>query len=155
MVQATLQHYHTVLEVNENVTDIYEWKIKGEYADGMDIIGLVFASIVVGVAISSNRSRSQNLLKVFNELSFVMMKITRWIILTAPIGVYFLVLSKIMEMTKIVDVAAMLGLYFITVLCGTLLHGFVVLPIMFFFLTRKNPIRFTINMGHAMATGEL
>lgn len=134
---------------------MYAWEINGEYADGMNIIGLVFASIIVGIAISSNRSNSQNLLRVFNELSFVMMKITRWVIFTAPLGVYFLVLSKLMEMTKIVDVIAMLGLYFITVLGGTLLHGFVVLPIMFFFLTRKNPIRFTINMGHAMATGEL
>jgi hypothetical protein len=70
-----------------------------------------------------------------------MMKISRWIILTAPIGVFLIALSKIMEKILITT----LGIYFITVLGEMIL-----LPIKYVIL----PIRFTINMGHAMATGE-
>jgi len=129
-----------------------QWKITGAYTDGTNIMGLVVASIVFGIAISSTRAQSKHLLTVFNELSHVMMKITRWVIWLSPLGVYFLILSKIMEMENILSVFAKLGLYFLTVSGGIIFHGFVVLPSIFFFLTRKNPLKFIGNMAQAIAT---
>lgn len=151
-MQATLQQYQTVL-VNNSDADMSNWKITGQFTDGLNIMGLVVASIIFGIAISSTRTQSRSLLKVFNELSVVMMKITRWVIMLTPIGVFFLILSKIMEMDRILDVFAKLGLYFLTVSGGILFHGFVILPTIFFFLTRKNPYKFIVNMGQAIATG--
>lgn len=115
-------------------------------------MGLVVASIVFGIAISSSRSQSRNLLVVFNELSHTMMRITGWVIWLSPIGVFFLVLSKLMEMDNIIGVFAKLGLYFLTVAGGILFHGFVILPTIFFFLTRRNPLKFIGGMGQAIAT---
>lgn len=129
-----------------------EWKITGTYSDGTNIMGLVVASIIFGIAISSTRSQSRNLLSVFNELSQVMMKVTRWVIWLSPIGVFFLILSKLMEMDNILGVFGKLGMYFLTVAGGIIFHGFVILPTLFFFLTRKNPLKFIGNMGQAIAT---
>ena len=118
----------------------------------MNIMGLVVASIVFGIAISSARNQSRNLLLVFNELSQTMMRVTGWVIWLSPIGVFFLVLSKLMEMDNILGVFAKLGLYFLTVAGGILFHGFVILPAIFFFVTRKNPVKFIGNMAQAIAT---
>jgi Na+/H+-dicarboxylate symporter len=150
-VQATLQQYQTVL-VNNSRPELSQWKITGQYTDGMNIMGLVVASIIFGIAISSTRSQSNNLLSVFNELSLVMMRVTRWVIWLSPIGVFFLILSKIMEMDNILGVFTKLGLYFLTVSGGIIFHGFVILPLIFFFLTRKNPMKFIGNMAQAIAT---
>jgi Na+/H+-dicarboxylate symporter len=118
----------------------------------MNIMGLVVASIVFGVAISSARAQTRSLLTVFNELSHTMMRITGWVIWLSPIGVFFLILSKLMEMENIIGVFAKLGLYFVTVAGGIMFHGFVILPTIFFFVTRKNPVKFIGNMGQAIAT---
>lgn len=151
LVQAALQQYQTVL-VNNSEADLSQWKITGTYTDGTNIMGLVVASIIFGIAISTVKSQAKNLLACFIELSQVMMKITRWVIWLSPIGVYFLILSKIMEMENILGVFAKLGLYTLTVSGGIIFHGFVILPTIFFFLTRKNPLKFTGNMAQAIAT---
>ena len=151
-MQAALQQYQTVL-VNNSESDMSNWKITGQFTDGLNIMGLVVASIIFGIAIRSTRTQSLSVLKVFNELSVVMMKITRWIIMLTPIGVFFLILSKIMEMDRILDVFAKLCLYFLTVSGGILFHGLIILTTIFFYLTRKNPYKFIVNMGQAIATG--
>merc|ERR1712066_759005 len=45
-----------------------------------------------------------------------------------------------------------LGLYFMTVLIGLFVHGFVVLPIIYSVTTRKLPFRFIANMTNAFTT---
>lgn len=67
-------------------------------------------------------------------------------------GVLFLVASKILEMKDLALIAGQVGLYSATVLAGVLIHGFVVLPLLYFLLVRKNPYSFLLRMGQAMAT---
>lgn len=118
----------------------------------MNIMGIVVASIVFGIALSSAREQTRNIQVFFNELSATMMRITGWVIWLSPIGVFFLILSKLMEMGDILDTFTKLGLYFVTVAGGIIFHGFVILPLIFFFITRRNPIKFVGNMGQAIAT---
>lgn len=70
-----------------------------------------------------------------------MMTITTWVIYMAPIGVFFLIGGQILEMEDFSVVAGQLGLYFMTVLIGLFVHGFVVLPIIYSICTRKLPFR--------------
>jgi Na+/H+-dicarboxylate symporter len=81
-----------------------------------------------------------------------MMRITGWVIWLSPIGVFFLIYSKLLEMDNILGVFAKLGVYALTVSGGIIFHGFVILPTIFFLLTKKNPIKFTGNMTQAIAT---
>jgi solute carrier family 1 (high affinity glutamate transporter) protein 3 len=49
-------------------------------------------------------------------------------------------------------IVGQLGMYFLTVLVGIFLHGFVILPIVFIVVTRGLPFRFIGNMAQALAT---
>uniref|UniRef100_A0A1B0DIW6 Amino acid transporter n=2 Tax=Phlebotomus papatasi TaxID=29031 RepID=A0A1B0DIW6_PHLPP len=79
------------------------------------------------------------------------MKITRWVIWFSPVGVLFLICAKFIESDNL-DVFLRLGIYFGTVLGGILFHGFVVLPLIYYCLTRKNPYILVRHMGQAIAT---
>merc|ERR1719411_2269723 len=70
----------------------------------------------------------------------------------APVGVFFLIGGQILEMEDFSVVAGQLGLYFMTVLIGLFVHGFVVLPIIYSICTRKLPFRFIANMTKAFTT---
>lgn len=45
-----------------------------------------------------------------------------------------------------------LGLYIVTTLCGLFLHALVLLPLIFFVITRKNPYRFLKGASDALIT---
>lgn len=156
IVQACIQQYQTVLHPPvsnlSDISDLSNWKIDHEYINQMNILGLVVCAIVFGVALSSTRNESQNILKVITEFSQVIMKITGWVIWLSPVGIIFLIMSKMLEMENLGTLFGSLGLYSITVAGGILFHGFVVLPLIFFLLTRENPYVFISKMGKALAT---
>lgn len=92
------------------------------------------------------------LLALVTELSTMMMKITSWVIFISPVGIFFLTTSQVIEMDDFNVVAGKLGLYLLTVIGGILFHGFIILPIIFYLFTRKNPYKFIIGMGQAIVT---
>lgn len=155
LVQACLEQYQTVLtppKDNPTSMDLDTWSVGGKYTDGMNIIGLVVASIVFGIALSALKEESQLVLKFFQQLSHTVMKVTGWVIWLSPIGVLFLITAKLLEMDDLGEVFGKLGLYFAVVAGGIVFHGFVILPLLFFLFTRKNPVRFVGNMSQAIAT---
>lgn len=70
----------------------------------------------------------------------------------SPVGVMFLVMAKMLEMQDFSIVAGQVGLYTLTVLLGLLLHGFVVLPLIYWLVMRQPPFRFLLDMLQAIAT---
>ena len=89
--------------------------------------------------------KGKPLMDFFTCLSEAMMTITTWVIYMAPIGVFFLIGGQILEMEDFSVVAGQLGLYFMTVLVGLFVHGFVVLPIIFTICTRQLPFRYVVD----------
>ena len=53
----------------------------------------------------------------------------------------FLIAGKIMELDDIREVAARLGLYIVTVISGLVIHACISLPLTYFAITRKNPLK--------------
>merc|ERR1711874_528831 len=163
LIQATIQQYRTVLTypgdgkkmeggVERDGSNLYTWKISGEFTNGTNILGLVFFAVFLGVTLAIMEERGKPLLDFFTCLSEAMMTITTWVIYMAPIGVFFLIGGQILEMDDFSVVAGQLGLYFMTVLVGLFVHGFVVLPIIFSVCTRQLPFRFIANMTNAFTT---
>jgi Na+/H+-dicarboxylate symporter len=62
-----------------------------------------------------------------------------------------LIASKFVETDDIAGIAVKLGMYMLTVLVGLAIHSLIVLPLVFFIATRKNPAPFALNMVKAMA----
>lgn len=70
----------------------------------------------------------------------------------SPIGVFFLVTSKLLEIKDISAIVGQLGLYFITVLLGLFLHGFGTLSVIYFICTKELPFRVIGKMGQVLVT---
>ncbi|CAL1292726.1 unnamed protein product [Larinioides sclopetarius] len=158
IMEACLKQYTTVLKRpknyndTDNATDLREWDISGRMEGSTNILGLVVFSVVLGITLGEMKAKGKPLLNVFVSLSDAIMKITKLVIWLSPVGVLFLVASKILEMKDLAAIAGKVGLYSVTVLGGILLHGFIILPLLYFALVRKNPYSFLLNMGQALAT---
>ena len=72
---------------------------------------------------------------------------TTWIIYLTPVGVCFLIAGQILETEDLGTELAKLGMYFLTVMIGLVVHGFIILPLIYFAVTRSNPLTFIFNMG--------
>lgn len=75
-----------------------------------------------------------------------------WVIRYAPVGILFLVASKIVEMEDVGMLFASLGKYILCCLLGHTIHGLLVLPLIYFLFTRKNPYRFLWGIITPLAT---
>lgn len=64
----------------------------------------------------------------------------------------FLVASQILEINDFRSIVESLGMYFLTVLIGLILHGFGTLSIIFFICTRELPFKAIGKMGQVMVT---
>ncbi|MDO9547343.1 MAG: dicarboxylate/amino acid:cation symporter [Candidatus Marinimicrobia bacterium] len=116
-----------------------------------EILPIIFFCIILGVFISKLNDRHRILLTDFFNAGFeVMMSITHFIIWFAPLGVFGLI-AKITAITGL-EVFHTLGLYFITVLAGLLIHYSISLPLFVIILSRENPIRHLKNMSVALLT---
>lgn len=116
-----------------------------------DILGLIFFSIMLGIAISQLPSKSRENLTHLAEAGFAaMMKLTQYVICFAPIGVFGLV-AKLTATTGF-QIFKSLGLYFSTVLLGILIHFFITLPLLILLISRRHPYRHLSNVSPALLT---
>jgi len=60
---------------------IEEWPITSEYVTGTNVLGLVFYSLLIGLAIGKIDTRGNPLSDFFNSLTDAMMKIMKWVTL--------------------------------------------------------------------------
>ncbi len=117
---------------------------------GPNILGVIFFSILFGLGILSLPDKHRTRLTgIFQALFSVMMKITDWVIKTAPIGVFALLVDTVA--TTGIEAFEALGLYMLTVLVALLIH-FGTLSALCFFVGKRNPWRFFRAMSPALAT---
>ncbi|KAK2587749.1 hypothetical protein KPH14_003857 [Odynerus spinipes] len=154
LIKASFMQYQTILKESENVTKapIHEWTITHQDTLGTNVIGLVFFSLLLGLAAGKLDERSRPLLNVINSLSQAMMNIMNWIIIAAPIGTFFLIPGRILEMEDFSLIFKQLGFYILTVFIGLVLQGFIILPLLYFLFTRTSPYKIILKLGPAFAT---
>uniref|UniRef100_A0A8C5GFX7 Amino acid transporter n=1 Tax=Gouania willdenowi TaxID=441366 RepID=A0A8C5GFX7_GOUWI len=156
LVSAAFQSYATAYKlVKINGTDgnyTVEKVPIGTDQDGMNILGLVVFAIVFGVALRKLGEEGEILIKFFNSFNEATMVLVSWIMWYAPVGIMFLVAGKIVEMDNVGALFASLGKYIACCMIGHLIHGALVLPLIYFIFTRKNPYTFLWGIFTALAT---
>lgn len=158
LVAAAFQSYATSYKlVTRNGTDgnlnITVEKVPfGIDQDGMNILGLVVFAIVFGIALRKLGEEGEILIKFFNSFNEATMVLVSWIMWYAPLGIMFLVAGKIVEMEDVGNLFASLGKYIACCIIGHAVHGFLVLPAIYFVITRKNPYTFLWGIFTALAT---
>ncbi|KAM9743233.1 solute carrier family 1 member 3a [Menidia menidia] len=120
--------------------------------NGINALGLVVFSMCFGLIIGSMREQGKPLKDFFDCLNEAIMRLVGIIMWYAPIGILFLIAGKIVEMDDITAMGGQLGMYTITVISGLLIHAIVVLPTLYFIITRKNPFVFITGLLQALIT---
>uniref|UniRef100_A0A3Q3D837 Amino acid transporter n=1 Tax=Hippocampus comes TaxID=109280 RepID=A0A3Q3D837_HIPCM len=118
------------------------WVPFGTENDGMNILGLVLFAMVFGVALRKLGDEGEELIRFFNAFNEATMVLVSWIMWYIPFGIVFLVGSKIVEMEDVVLLVTSLGKYIFASILGHIIHGGIVLPLIYFGFTRKNPFSF-------------
>jgi len=120
---------------------------------GTNILGVVVFSIALGIVINTlGEEEGKPLKDFFASLNAATMMLVNVVIWYTPIGIMFLIATKFVETKDIGKIMSDLGMYMVTVLAGLSIHGFIFLPLLFFFMTRKNPFKFAANMSKAIFT---
>ena len=109
-----------------------------------DMLAIIFFAIMIGFFIPRVQSEySDFMIKIFNAIFEVMMKLTSFIIKFAPLGILGIVTGVVADQaadkTKLISMIQHLGIYMITVLAGLSIHFFITLPLILKFIGRVNP----------------
>jgi len=116
-----------------------------------DVLPVIFFSILFGYFITRLKVDQKKLMGSIFEASFeAMMKMTTFIIWSAPLGV-FGIITEIVAETGFSSFRA-LGFYFIIVLAGLAIHMFITLPILLRSLGKINPVKHYRGMIPALFT---
>ncbi len=115
------------------------------------ILPVIFFSLLFGFFITKTNEPYKQIMTDFFEAIFqVMMKMTHFIILFTPIGVFALI-AKIVAQTGI-DVFLPLGGYMLTVIAALSIHALITLPSILYFIGRINPFAHFKAMSAALLT---
>lgn len=115
------------------------------------MLGLIFFSLLFGFFMTRiDGSLAKPMQDFWQGVFAVMMQITEWVMLFAPIGVFALV-AKVVASTGFAAFAPLLA-FFLTVLAALGVHFLVVLPLLLWFVGRVNPLRHYQAMAPALLT---
>ena len=142
---------------NNSVGDILIRTIPDNVFDAMSkgqILPVIFFAILFGFFITQIQTEKQQLLTGFFDSVFeVMMKITTFVILFTPLGIFAIVSKEVAKnIGSLSNIAGSLGMYMLTVLIALLVHGAIILPLLVKFLGKANPLKHFRNMATPLLT---
>ncbi|KAM6945269.1 excitatory amino acid transporter 1-like isoform 1-T3 [Lycodopsis pacificus] len=151
LVRITVNDTVFTLNGSEEITREETIPVPGS-VNGVNALGLVVFSICFGLIIGSMKEQGKPLKDFFDCLNEAVMRLVAIIMWYAPIGILFLIAGKIVEMDDITSMGGQLAMYTVTVICGLTVHAVVVLPTLYFIITRKNPYVFIGGLLQALIT---
>ncbi|XP_049735233.1 excitatory amino acid transporter 5 [Elephas maximus indicus] len=126
------------------------YKSEPDTSDGMNVLGIVIFSATMGIMLGRMGDSGAPLVSFCQCLNESVMKIVAVAVWYFPFGIVFLIAGKILEMDDPTAVRKKLGFYAVTVVCGLVVHGLFILPLLYFFITKKNPIVFIRGILQAL-----
>jgi Na+/H+-dicarboxylate symporter len=144
-------------QANNSVSDILMRIIPDNVIDAMSkgqILPVIFFAILFGFFITQIQIEKQQLLtRFFDSVFEVMMKITTFVILFTPLGIFAIVSKEVAKNAgSLSNIAGSLGIYMLTVLIALLFHGAIILPLLVRFLGKASPLKHFRNMATPLLT---
>ena len=118
------------------------------------MLSVIFFAILFGFFITKVNNRSRiTMTDFFNSAFEVMMKLTMFIIMFTPFGVFGIIAETIATNAgSLSSLAESLGLYSITVLAALVFHAVIVLPLFLKFIAKVHPWKHFQAMRSALLT---
>ncbi len=136
-VEIPNQSSHTLSETLLNIIpeNIFEAFVNNQ------MLSVIFFAILFGFFITRVNTKSRIFLTDFFNASFeVMMKITMFVIIFTPFGVFGLVAEAVADQAgHLMKFFSILGMYTLTVLAALIFHAVIVLPLLLKFVAKVNP----------------
>ncbi|XP_033760828.1 excitatory amino acid transporter-like isoform X2 [Pecten maximus] len=148
--------YETVLRnttngtVDETVRNLT--KTVGK-TSGTNLLGIIMTCMLIGIALSKAGEKGKPVLDFFESLADIFLVILRWLLWFTPVGILSLIAASIASITELEEVFRALGVFVAVVTAGIVLHQLIIMPLIFFALTRRNPYRFALQIGKAWMIG--
>jgi len=143
----------TIAAVTEDTSEIAQKMVRDlRFKDGMNVLGIIGFCIAFGLIIGQMQEQARVMIDFFNVLSEIMMKMVYVIMWYSPFGIMCLIAGKIMSIENLASTASQLGLYMTTVVLGLAIHYFGTICLLYFLITRKNPMTYFVGMLQAWIT---
>lgn len=120
-----------------------------------DLLPLIVFSIVFAGMLTTMGSRARTLTDFVESANDALMSFVMLLMKFAPIGIFCLVTAQFGKFFAADDPLKQLsgiGLYMVTVLTGLGIHSMIVLPLILWYFTRRNPYQFMKQMSDAILT---
>lgn len=115
-----------------------------------NVLAIVMFALLLGIALVMGGDRYRNILVLMQEGLELMLLMVGWIMRLAPFGIMALLAQLLASQNM--AVLGSLAEFVAVVLGATLLHGFVVLPLLLFLTTKVSPLRFFYGAREALIT---
>ncbi|VDO65810.1 unnamed protein product [Heligmosomoides polygyrus] len=159
IIQATFERVQTTyvaqrprISKNSTTDDFIVMRKAISTTRGMNILGIIVFCTGFGIVISQLGERARIVVDFFVILDAVIMRWVETLMWFAPLGITCLVCGNLLELDDLSDTASVLLLYVLTVLAGLILHTVITCPILYFLITRKNPMFIVRGMMQAIVT---
>jgi Na+/H+-dicarboxylate symporter len=140
------------------ITDILKSFVSDNLVRSManlDILPIIIFSLVFGGVLTTLGDKGKPVIAFFDGVNEAIMKVVHLVMYVAPLGVFALVASKLgaagggeLFLAEIMK----LGKYTLTVILALMIHAVVVLPLILWLVTGRNPLRYLINASEAVTT---
>ncbi|KAJ4364280.1 hypothetical protein N0V95_000791 [Ascochyta clinopodiicola] len=137
-------------EIHEVVVDMFYSLVPNNVVNAMatdSLLAVLVTAVVLGYCIKPGSA----LIRAVEEIEQIIMKIITVLIHLAPIGVFFLIMPNLFRL-DIAEIGVNLGILIGGTLCGMVLHLFILIPIIFFAMTKKNPYTLWMRCSPAWIT---
>ncbi|XP_046546859.1 excitatory amino acid transporter-like [Haliotis rubra] len=108
--------------------------------------------IVFGVTLSHLGRRGAVVIEFFMVINTVTQNMIKLVMWYSPLGILFLITGQIMSTSDMTETGQTLAIYIATEMAGLAIHSLVVLPFLYFILTRKNPYTIYLKAIQALLT---
>ena len=161
-LEATPEGLQTVDSVKDLVLDLVPKNVPDALVRG-DMLQIIFFCLLVGMVILQLKdARRKRMAEMFQDFFELMMKMTHWIILAAPVGVFAIVAKVVYQqvgsirdpdaMGRFMDLVRTMGTYMFTVASGLAIHALVTLPLILWLVARVSPLKQAAALSPALLT---
>ena len=148
-LEETPEGLQTITSVSDLVLELIPRNVPDALVRA-DMLQIIFFCLMVGLVILHLQdARRKRMSEMFQDFFELMMKMTHWIILTAPVGVFAIVARVVYQQVGSIhdpgalgrfrDLIGTMGGYMFTVAGGLAIHALVTLPLILWLVARVNP----------------